>query len=185
AGGAAVTLPSFTAVPLRGIVRYPWSWDTLVYRSASAAWANVIPNVAATVLPEVTVVATDPAAFIGIYDTATLAVTRTPTANQPLLVYYYIAGQSTACFGADYSNALPGMVTIAASQSQAFVTVTAAPGAATNATVVLALQAAPHYVIGSNNYASVLITVPEPAVLTVLVAVMLLRRTRNEYRFTV
>jgi len=177
AGGAAVTLPSFTAVPLRGIVRYPWAWDTLVYRSASAAWANVIPNVAATVLPEVTVVATDPAAFIGIYDTATFAVTRTPTANQPLLVHYYIAGQSTARFGADYSNALSGMVTIAASQSQAFVTVTADPGAATNATVVLALQAAPHYVIGSSNYASVLITVPEPAVLTVLIALTLLRRT--------
>jgi hypothetical protein len=111
----------------------------------------------ASVLPTVTIGATDGFASETGPDPATFIVTRTGSTTGPLTVAYTVGGTATA--GSDYI-ALAGSVTIAAGASHALITVTPIDDVVTSEgheTVVVTLAAGAGYTIGAPSSSTITI----------------------------
>lgn len=111
----------------------------------------------ASVLPQVTVVATDPVATEAGQTTGTFTVTRSGDTTVALTVHYTMAGTATG--GSDYVL-LPGVVTIPAGSSNATIDITPIDDAFVepDETVTLTLAGDAAYALGSPASAIVTIT---------------------------
>lgn len=111
----------------------------------------------ASVLPRVTVAATDPFATEAGQTTGTFTVTRSGDTTAALTVRYTTAGTATA--GSDYPS-LPGVVTIPAGSSDATIDLTPTDDALVepDETVTLTLVGDAAYTLGSPAYATMTIT---------------------------
>ena len=110
-----------------------------------------------SLLPEVTIAATDSTATEQGPTTGTLTVTRTGGTTASLIVFYSTGGTVTA--GSDYQP-LSGSVMIPAGQSSASITITPIDDAVVgegNETVIAMLTADAAYTIGAQNNATVTI----------------------------
>jgi len=112
----------------------------------------------ASLLPDVSIAATDNTATEAGPTTGMFTVTRTGSTASPLTVNYTVGGTATP--GSDYV-ALPGSVVILSGQSSAQIVVTPIDDAVVNEgseTVIATLTANPAYVIGTPSSDTVTIT---------------------------
>jgi hypothetical protein len=124
--------------------------------TANQATAFIIDNDEETVLPEVTVIATDDSAHEEGPTTATFTFARTGDLTEALTINYTVSG--TATNGTDYV-ALTGTATIAAGNSTTAVTVTPIDDDLVEGTetVIVTIDASADYTIGTANQATAFI----------------------------